>query len=116
MLVKVQKWGNSQGIRLSKEVFLRHLNQTQNSILPNQVDLIVWPENAVDVDILRNNDIMQSVTDLSLELKTPILIGGVTNSPNPRNQSMLFDTNLKQVYTKRYLTPFGESKPFANIF
>lgn len=34
-----------------KEVFLRHLNQTQNSILPNQVDLIVWPENAVDVDL-----------------------------------------------------------------
>ena len=98
-----------------KEVFLRHLNQTQNSILPNQVDLIVWPENAVDVDILRNNDVMQSVTDLSLELKTPILIGGVTNSPNPRNQSMLFDPNLKQVYTKRYLTPFGEYLPLRTL-
>jgi apolipoprotein N-acyltransferase len=75
----------------------------------------VWPENAVDVDILRNNDVMQSVTDLSLELKTPILIGGVTNSPNPRNQSMLFDSNLKQVYTKRYLTPFGEYLPLRTL-
>ncbi len=98
-----------------KEVFLRHLNQTQNSILPNQVDLIVWPENAVDVDIFKNNDVMQAITDLSLELKTPILIGGVTNSPNPRNQSMLFDPNLKQVYTKRYLTPFGEYLPLRTL-
>ena len=98
-----------------KEVFHRHLNQTQNSILPNQADLIVWPENAVDVDIFKNNDVMQAITDLSLELKTPILIGGVTNSPNPRNQSMLFDPNLKQVYTKRYLTPFGEYLPLRTL-
>ena len=98
-----------------KEVFLRHLNQTQNSILPNQVDLIVWPENAVDVDILKNKDVMQAITDLSLKLKTPILIGGVTNSPNPRNQSMLFEPNLKQVYTKRYLTPFGEYLPLRTL-
>ena len=98
-----------------KEVFLRHLTQTQNSILPNQVDLIVWPENAVDVDIFKNNDVMQAITDLSLELNTPILIGGVTNSPNPRNQSMLFDPNLKQVYTKRYLTPFGEYLPLRPL-
>ena len=98
-----------------KEVFLRHLTQTQNSILPNQVDLIVWPENAVDVDIFKNNDVMQAITELSLELNTPILIGGVTNSPNPRNQSMLFDPNLKQVYTKRYLTPFGEYLPLRPL-
>jgi len=98
-----------------KEVFLRHLTQTQNSILPNQVDLIVWPENAVDVDIFKNNDVMQAITDLSLELNTPILIGGVTNSPNPRNQSMLFDPNLMQVYTKRYLTPFGEYLPLRPL-
>ena len=98
-----------------KEVFLRHLTQTQNSILPNQVDLIVWPENAVDVDIFQNYDVMQAITDLSLELNTPILIGGVTNSPNPRNQSMLFDPNLKQVYTKRYLTPFGEYLPLRPL-
>ncbi len=97
------------------EVFLRHLTQTQNSILPNQVDLIAWPENAVDVDIFKNNDVMQAITDLSLELNTPILIGGVTNSPNPRNQSMLFDPNLKQVYTKRYLTPFGEYLPLRPL-
>ena len=98
-----------------KEVFLRHLNQTKNSMLPNQVDLIVWPENAVDVDIFKNNDVMQAITELSSELKTPILIGGVTNSPNPRNQSMLFDPNLKQVYTKRYLTPFGEYLPLRTL-
>ena len=98
-----------------KVVFLRHLTQTQNSILPNQVDLIVWPENAVDVDIFKNYEVMQAITDLSLELNTPILIGGVTNSPNPRNQSMLFDPNLKQVYTKRYLTPFGEYLPLRPL-
>ena len=98
-----------------REVFLRHVIQTQKSISPNQVDLIVWPENAVDVDVFKNADVMQTISDLSKELATPILIGGVTNPSNPRNQSMLFDPQLKQIYTKRYLTPFGEYVPLRSL-
>lgn len=98
-----------------KEVFLRHLEQTRKSLVANQVNLIVWPENSVDVDILKNQEIRQAITDLSQELQTPILVGGVTNSPNLRNQSMLFNPVLSQVYTKRYLTPFGEYLPIRTL-
>lgn len=98
-----------------KEVFIRHVNQTQKSVTENQVDLIVWPENAVDVDVFKNKDVMESITELSKNLSTPILVGGVTNSPNPRNQSMLFAPNFTQVYTKRYLTPFGEYLPLREL-
>ena len=98
-----------------REVFLRHVAETQKSISPNQVDLIVWPENAVDVDVFKYVDVMQTISDLSKDLATPILIGGVTNLSSPRNQSMLFDPQLKQIYTKRYLTPFGEYVPLRSL-
>lgn len=98
-----------------KEVFNRHLNTSKSELSINQADLIVWPENAVDIDIFKNNEVKQQITQLSSDLSTPILIGGVTNSPKPRNQSMLFDPELKRVYTKRYLTPFGEYLPLRAI-
>ena len=98
-----------------REVFLRHVAETQKSISPNQVELIVWPENAVDVDVFKYVDVMQTISDLAKDLATPILIGGVTNLSSPRNQSMLFDPQLKQIYTKRYLTPFGEYVPLRSL-
>ena len=98
-----------------KEVFLRHVDQTRKSISAQQVNLIAWPENAVDVDVFKNEDVKQTIVDLSEELQTPILIGGVTSSPQPRNQSMLFNPQLAQVYTKRYLTPFGEYLPMRML-
>jgi apolipoprotein N-acyltransferase len=44
------------------------------------------------------------------------LIGGVTKSTaGLRNQSILFNPTAQQIYTKRYLTPFGEYMPLRNI-
>lgn len=99
-----------------QEVFKRHLSQTAKSVTIKQVDLIVWPENAVDIDINTTPGIASQVSDLSKFLQTPILIGGVTRSLNgPQNQSILFNPDKQQVYTKRYLTPFGEYLPLRNL-
>lgn len=96
-----------------KEVFLRHLKQTSNSVKAGQVDLVIWPENAVDVDINTNVEVKNLISDKSALLATPILVGGVTRSgDNLLNQSFLFDSQIKQLYSKRYLTPFGEYLPF----
>lgn len=97
-----------------REVFFRHLNQTNQ--LTESVDLIIWPENSVDIDINQNSDIKQQIVDMSLAKSAPILVGGVIDSNSGlKNQSMLFDPYLSQIYTKRYLTPFGEYLPIRSI-
>ena len=99
-----------------QEVFKRHLLQTAKSIKADEVDLIVWPENAVDIDVNTIPGIADQITNLSKSLKTPILIGGVTKAlTGPQNQSILFNPDKQQVYTKRYLTPFGEYLPLRNL-
>jgi apolipoprotein N-acyltransferase len=99
-----------------KEVFLRHLQQTSKSVTFNQVDLIIWPENAVDIDINTNDEVKKLIYQKSVFLDTPLLVGGVTKSgDNLLNQSFLFDPQIKQSYSKRYLTPFGEYLPLRGI-
>ena len=98
------------------EVFNRHLSQTGESIKENDVSVIIWPENAVDVDINTSPGVASAISKLSNDLNTPILIGGVTKSAaGLKNQSILFNPSAEQIYTKRYLTPFGEYMPLRNI-
>jgi apolipoprotein N-acyltransferase len=98
------------------EVFNRHLSQTAKSIKQNDVKLIIWPENAVDVDINTSPNVASKIIQISTDLKTPILLGGVTKSTaGLRNQSILLNPTMQQIYTKRYLTPFGEYIPLRDI-
>jgi apolipoprotein N-acyltransferase len=97
-----------------REVFQRHLILT--SSIDTKTDLIIWPENAVDIDINTNNDVRKSITDQSIRLNTPILVGGVTKSNQGlRNQSFLLSPEITHTYTKRYLTPFGEYLPMRKV-
>jgi apolipoprotein N-acyltransferase len=101
-----------------KEVFNRHLEQTKATIVKSESDLIVWPENSVDVDLKKYPDVSQTITDLSRELNIPILVGEVASTADQQfllNQSILFSPNQSAKYTKRYLTPFGEFIPLRNL-
>ena len=98
------------------EVFNRHLLQTAKSIKASDAKLIIWPENAVDVDVNTSPSVASKIIQISTDLRTPLLIGGVTKSTaGLRNQSILFNPTAQQIYTKRYLTPFGEYMPLRNI-
>ena len=98
------------------EVYQNHLNQSKLRIKPNSVDLIIWPENAVDIDIFRNSKAMGEIIALSKELETAILVGGITRkSGNLQNISILFNPDIEDTYIKRYLTPFGEYIPLRNF-
>ena len=101
---------------VAKELFTRHLDQSIQSIAPGMVDLVIWPENSVDVDIGVNTDVSTKITNLSSQITTPILISGVQkNVYGKQNQAILFDPQIKQIYTKRYLTPFGEYIPLRAV-
>ena len=86
----------------AKAVFINHVNETEKALAKDSnVDFILWPENAVDIDINTTPGIASQVSDLSKFLQTPILIGGVTRSLNGlQNQSILFNPDKQQVYTK----------------
>ena len=97
-----------------KEVFNRHLEQTKK--LSAGHELIIWPENSVDIDINTNPEVYKEIVEQSVRTSSPILVGGVTKSPEGlRNQSILFNSQVQQIYTKRYLTPFGEYLPLRDI-
>lgn len=99
-----------------REVFQRHLRQTQLKIKSSQVDLVIWPENSVDIDLFSNSDIQKTLIETSRMLKTPILVGGITRvNGDLQNISVLFDPQVQNTYVKRYLTPFGEYIPFRSI-
>jgi apolipoprotein N-acyltransferase len=98
------------------EVYQNHLKQSRLNIKPNTVDLIIWPENAVDIDIFKNDKVMAELIELSRNLETPILVGGISRkSGSLENISILFNSDIESVYTKRYLTPFGEYIPLRNL-
>jgi apolipoprotein N-acyltransferase len=99
-----------------REVLKSHLDVTTQKLSANQVDLIIWPENSVDVDLFKFADIRDSIIELSKNLNTPILVGGITHSNDDlRNISVLFNPQVANVYTKRYLTPFGEYIPMRSF-
>lgn len=99
-----------------KEVFQRHLQTTLTNLKGKQVDLIIWPENSVDIDLFKNQEVKQLITNASADLQTPILVGGITRSNGKlENISVLFDPTITSTYVKRYLTPFGEYIPLRSF-
>jgi apolipoprotein N-acyltransferase len=79
--------------------------------------LILWPENAVDVDPLRNQLVKSKIEDLQRETNIPLLTGAILDGDNLSNSAVLFsqDGLPTTTYIKRYLTPFGEYIPLRNL-
>lgn len=92
-----------------------HLSQTYRSISGDE-DLIIWPENAIDIDPLENKVVRKKINELVAETGVPLLAGAVL-SKGPINAAILFKENgeVGSMYFKRYLTPFGEYMPLRTI-
>jgi apolipoprotein N-acyltransferase len=104
----------------AEEVFNYHLKQTTFAL--NQIDstpdLIVWPENSVDVDPFQNPFVGQQISDIAKVHSVPIIVGAVLKTKNgPQNASIMWDSNGRVVttYIKRTLTPFGEYIPLRSL-
>jgi apolipoprotein N-acyltransferase len=100
------------------EVFYRHLRQTETSLQSGKKpNLIIWPENAVDVDPFINKKVGQEITDLVDKSQVPVLIGAVLRSEEKlQNASILWEPGKGATsrYIKRHLTPFGEVMPLRS--
>ncbi len=80
-------------------------------------DLVVWPENASDIDPFRDPDAGRLIDDAVREVGVPVLVGAVLQGPGPdhvSNTGIVWDprTGAGQRYVKRHPVPFGEYIPF----
>lgn len=92
-----------------------HLDESYRSVKGNE-DLIIWPENAIDIDPLKNSMVREKVNTFINKTGAPLLAGAVL-SKGPTNAAILFneDGSVGSIYIKRYLTPFGEYIPLRSI-
>lgn len=97
-------------------------------LVGEDVDLIIWPEGATPYDP-RAARVGQLMTNLAMNVKTPILFGGGFAEPKQdpvtgrkyneqRNSIYLMgaDGKLQQRYDKMVPLPFGEYLPLADTF
>ena len=82
-------------------------------ITPKSVDLVIWPENAVMHDpTIRRSTRAEFASEVK-RISAPILVNA--NLSDGTNGSLLIGADSKQIYSKRYLTPFGEFIPLRSL-
>ena len=114
--------GNTPSVGLTfndraEAVFNLHLSQS-SKVATGAADLIIWPENAIDVDPFAKERVKDSIESLTSTLKTPLIAGAITRqSGQLENVSLMYNESGEVVsyYSKQYLTPFGEYMPIRPI-
>ena len=84
------------------------------------MDLVVWPENASDIDPLRNSDAAARIVDALQSVGGPLLVGAILNEPAPyfSNVSLLYRPGRAEPerYAKQHPVPFAEYVPYKDFF
>jgi apolipoprotein N-acyltransferase len=79
-------------------------------------DLVIWPENATDLDPFQNPGVYAEISAAVNAIGRPVLVGEVLNNPR-RNVGQLWlpGRGPSAAYVKRQLVPFGEYIPFRGV-
>lgn len=111
--------GNTPGAFLTwpRGAILR-LHAEETARIEQTVDLVLWPENASDIDMITDPHARSVVTEAARNVGAPILVGAILNGPTSDtayNASVLVDANgvdADSVYVKQHIVPYGEYVPF----
>ena len=114
--------GNTPSVGLTfndraEAVFNLHLEESKKAELDG-VDVIIWPENAIDVDPYAKVRVRSSLESLTSSLNVPLIAGAITRqSGQLENVSLMYNESGEVVsyYSKQYLTPFGEYIPLRSV-
>jgi apolipoprotein N-acyltransferase len=83
-------------------------------------DLVIWPENATDIDPDRDPAVRHMIEGALAAIGRPILVGAILDAPDGRgrNVGQLWVPGLGPgaAYDKRHLVPFGEYIPWRRVF
>ena len=95
------------------QVFYNHVKESDKALKINSdVDFILWPENAVDVDPFTNSHIKDALNGFG----KPLIVGAVVRESNEiHNVSILWTKTSQNLYVKQHLTPFGEYIPLRAL-
>ncbi|XVQ07643.1 apolipoprotein N-acyltransferase [Spirillospora sp. CA-255316] len=83
-------------------------------------ELVVWPENASDLDPYAEPDAYRSIDAAVKDIGVPVLVGALTDTPDGEkveNRGIVWDPakGPGDYYVKRHPVPFGEYLPFRDI-
>ncbi|MGC5309838.1 apolipoprotein N-acyltransferase [Micromonospora zamorensis] len=83
-------------------------------------NLVIWPENASDIDPLTNADAATRITQAARAIDAPILVGAVLQGPRPgtvRNAGLVWTAaeGPTDTYVKRHPVPFAEYVPMRSL-
>ncbi|MBZ8177762.1 apolipoprotein N-acyltransferase [Corynebacterium poyangense] len=99
-----------------RAVLTNHVRESEKVTEP--VDFMIWPENSVDVNPLRDPQSAQLVEEALQHSGVPILIGTITEDEvGDRNTMLVMDPKAgpQDFHYKKYLQPFGEYMPMRNL-
>lgn len=85
------------------------------------VDFVVWPENATDIDPFRDAQARSQIDEAVRAAGVPVLVGAVVDAPGDpsrvANSGIVWDpqTGPGDRYVKRHPVPFGEYVPMRSV-
>jgi apolipoprotein N-acyltransferase len=82
-------------------------------------DLVVWPENASDLDPYTDPQAAATIDSAVRDIGVPVLVGAVLDGPGDkvRNSGIVWDpvSGPGEMYVKQHPVPFGEYMPFRSL-
>lgn len=109
--------GNSEAGLLARNqpgrILQDHLAAT-TALRGRDLDLLVWPENAADIDPLRNRDVADILDQLAAQVGAPVLVGTITaDGDRTFNSALLWEQGegATAQYDKKHPVPFAEYLP-----
>lgn len=104
----------------AREVTTNHLAETMRMVDSGaDVDLVVWPENAADIDPRVDQQTLDAVKVAVAASGAPLLLGTVDYTPEDGryNTMVLYGTNATVIdtYSKQRPAPFAEYVPLRDI-
>ncbi|WP_081687656.1 apolipoprotein N-acyltransferase [Glycomyces tenuis] len=83
-------------------------------------DIVVWPENASDIDPLNNADAHALISQAAAAVGAPIALGGIVHEDDGTRYNMVIVWDPEDgpvfMYAKRHPVPFAEYVPYKDFF